>query len=127
MKKSDVYSFGVFLLELISGREVISLTFPGPEQHLVPWAHSLKEANNLAALIDSTLYHTFTEDAMKEFLDLIFQCVEPLGERRPTMNEVTNELDRILEKERGLTVAMVEGTTNVTLGSELFKRTVEGE
>lgn len=126
-EKSDVYSFGVFLLELISGREVISLTFPGPEQHLVPWAHSLKEANNLAALIDSTLYHTFTEDAMKEFLDLIFQCVEPLGERRPTMNEVTNELDRILEKERGLTVAMVEGTTNVTLGSELFKRTVEGE
>lgn len=126
-EKSDVYSFGVFLLELISGREVISLTFPGPEQHLVLWAHSLKEANNLAALIDSTLNQTFTEDAMKEFLDLIFQCVEPLGERRPTMNEVTNELDRILEKERGLTAAMVEGTTNVTLGSELFKRTVEGE
>lgn len=126
-EKSDVYSFGVFLLELISGREVISLTCPGSEQHLVNWAYSLKEANTLATLVDSTLNHTFTEDAMKEFLDLIFQCVEPLGERRPTMIEVTNELDRILEKERGLTAAMVEGTTNVTLGSELFKRTVEGE
>lgn len=126
-EKSDVYSFGVFLLELISGREVISSNCPGSEQHLVNWAHSLKEANKLASLIDSTLNHTFTEDGMNEFLDLIFQCVEPLGERRPSMNEVTNELDRILEKERGLTAAMVEGTTNVTLGSELFKRTVERE
>eukprot|EP01018_Ginkgo_biloba_P031090 Gb_25852 [translate_table: standard] len=119
--KSDVYSFGVFLLELISGREAISLDRPGAEQHLVNWAQYLMESKELVALIDGKLGSNFTAEAMKEFIELSFQCVEPVGERRPTMNEVAEVLDLILEKERGLTAPIGEGTAIVTLGSELFK------
>ncbi|KAH9288240.1 hypothetical protein KI387_032357, partial [Taxus chinensis] len=116
-EKSDVYSFGVFLLELISGREVLSLNSSGSERNLVNWAHSLQESNKLADFIDSTMNHNFTEESVKEFMDVALLCVELLGERRPTMNEVMKELDRILEKERGQTAATAEGAAVVKLGN----------
>jgi len=46
--------------------------------------------------------------------------VNPSGEQRPPMNYVVLELDRIHEKEMSLTTIMGEGTTTVTLGSQLF-------
>lgn len=84
-------------------------------------AHSLWELNKIAALIDSTIVPNFTAEAMKDYMDLTFRCMEPLGERRPTMNVVVKELDQILEKERGQTEATIEGAAVVKLGSELFK------
>ncbi|XP_057819646.1 leucine-rich repeat receptor protein kinase HPCA1 isoform X2 [Cryptomeria japonica] len=120
-EKSDVYSFGVFLLELISGCEALRLNSPASEQNLVNWAQSLRESNKLVALIDSKMNQNYTDEAIKDFMDVAFQCLEFKGERRPTMNEVRKELDRILEKERGQTADTVEGAAVVTLGSELFR------
>ncbi|XP_020094845.1 probable serine/threonine-protein kinase PBL21 isoform X1 [Ananas comosus] len=113
-KESDVYSFGVFLLELVSGREVRL------DRSIIEWAQNYQESSTFSAFVDQRMGSSFTSEGMREFLRLITWCVNPLSERRPPMNYVEMEIDRIREKEMSLTTIMGEGTTTVTLGSQLF-------
>ncbi|KAI3929731.1 hypothetical protein MKX01_025899 [Papaver californicum] len=115
-ERSDVYSFGVFLLELVSGREAMQSS--ESDQSLVEWDWS-----HLSTIIDHKLGSSYTAEVMKEFIQLTAQCVDTSSQRRPTMNHVVTELDRILEKERSLTTIMGEGTPIFTLGSQLFTTT----
>ncbi|XP_043703724.1 probable receptor-like protein kinase At5g18500 isoform X1 [Telopea speciosissima] len=119
-EKSDVYSFGVFLLELVSGREADQSVSSGLDQKLVEWAQNYQDSSNISSIIDRKMGRSFTTEGMKEFIQLTVHCVEFSSERRPTMNHVVAELDRILEKEMSLTTIMGEGTTTVTLASQLF-------
>lgn len=112
--KSDVYSFGVFLLELASGREAKS------DPSIIKWAQNYEDSSSISALVDHRMSSSSTVEGMREFLRLISWCVKPSSERRPPMNYVMLELDRIHEKEMSLTTIMGEGTTTVTLGSQLF-------
>ncbi|KAL5718669.1 hypothetical protein ACHQM5_011547 [Ranunculus cassubicifolius] len=91
--KSDVYSFGVFLLELVSGREATQSGSSTTTKSLVEW----------------------------EFMELIIRCVDLSSQRRPNMEHVVSEIDKILENEVRLTTVMGEGTPTVTLGSQLFR------
>ncbi|XP_010909093.1 probable serine/threonine-protein kinase PBL22 isoform X3 [Elaeis guineensis] len=111
---SDVYSFGVFLMELVSGREARS------DLHIIELAQSYQEPSNISTLVDQRMGSSFTSEGMSEFLRLIAWCLNPSSERRPPMNFVESELDRIREKEMSLTTIMPEGSTTVTLGSQLF-------
>lgn len=78
----------------------------------------------MSNMIDKRLVSSFTEECMEEFMVLIVRCVDGSSERRPGMNYVVMELDRILEKETNLTTVKGEGTPPiVTLGSQLFKAT----
>lgn len=112
--KSDVYSFGVFLLELVSGREAKS------DPSIIEWAQNYRDSSDISTLVDHRMGSSFTSEGMREFLRLISWCVNPTGERRPPMNFVVLELDRIHEKEMSLTTIMGEGTTTVIPGSQLF-------
>ena len=71
-------------------------------------------------LIDPRLAGNFTAEGMKELVGLAFQCLNPSSRRRPRMRLVATELDRILETEMSMTTFMGDGTTIVTLGSQLF-------
>ncbi|XP_072989681.1 probable serine/threonine-protein kinase PBL21 [Typha latifolia] len=113
-EKSDVYSFGVFLLELLTGREARF------EQSVIHWAENFQESSNISTLVDQKMGSSFTSESMRELLQLIVLCVNPFSERRPSMNYVEMEIDRIREKEMTLTTIMGEGTTTVILGSQLF-------
>ncbi|XP_010909568.1 probable serine/threonine-protein kinase PBL21 isoform X1 [Elaeis guineensis] len=115
--RSDVYSFGVFLLELVTGREARS------DQSIIELAQKYEEPTNISTLVDQRMGSSFTSEGMSEFLRLIAWCVNPSSERRPPMNYVELELDRIYEKEMSLTTIMPEGSTTVTLGSQLFTTT----
>ncbi|XP_077212324.1 putative leucine-rich repeat receptor-like protein kinase At5g49770 isoform X2 [Tasmannia lanceolata] len=119
-EKSDVYSFGVFLLELVSGREAAGSQFSESDQRVVDWVQNYRDTSDIAVIIDRRLSTGFTIEGMKEFIQLAVRCVNPSSERRPFMNYVVAELDRILEKEMSLTTVMGEGTPIVTLGSHLF-------
>lgn len=120
-ERSDVYSFGVFLLELISGREAMQSS--ESDQSLVEWVQNYQDWSHLSTIIDHKLGSSYTAEVMKEFIQLTAQCVDTSSQRRPTMNHVATELDRILEKERSLTTIMGEGTPIFTLGSQLFTTT----
>ncbi|THU54197.1 hypothetical protein C4D60_Mb10t22510 [Musa balbisiana] len=113
--KSDVYSFGVFLMELLCGRDVRS------DQRLIEWAQNYEDSIDISTIIDPRMVSSFTSEGMKEFLRLITWCLNPSSERRPAMDYVEIELQRIREKELQLTTVMGEGTTTVTLGSQLFR------
>ncbi|CAK9211222.1 unnamed protein product [Sphagnum troendelagicum] len=119
-EKSDVYSYGVFLLELVSGREAVNFNSPEPERNLVEWGRVLLHTGNLAAFVDVTLGDNFTEEAMQRLVEIGFNCVDISGEGRPSIVEVTKDVEEILEKERGLVAGPSHGHTTVTLGSELF-------
>ncbi|XP_077229483.1 putative receptor-like protein kinase At2g23200 isoform X3 [Tasmannia lanceolata] len=119
-EKSDVYSFGVFLLELVSGREASRSQISESDQSVVEWVQNYRDTSDISVIVDRRLGTSFTTEGMKEFIQLTAQCVNPSSERRPAMNYVVSELDRIREKEMSLTTVMGEGTPTVTLGSHLF-------
>lgn len=116
-ESSDVYSFGVFLLELITGREAASLAPQESRESLAQWLEAKFSSNEL---IDPRLGGGFTSEGMKEFVGLAFQCLNPSSRRRPKMRLVAAELDQILETEMSMTTIMGDGTSIITLGSQLF-------
>lgn len=70
--------------------------------------------------VDRRLVGSFTAEGMKDFIRLALQCMGFPGKRRPKMEMVVSELDRIRDKEITLTTVMGEGSTTVIPGSKLF-------
>jgi len=118
-KKSDVYSFGVFLLELVSGQEAIQFQFLDSGT-IHQWAEIYEDSSDVSNLIDKRMSKNFTEEGMQHFFQLAAWCLNRLGGMRPTMSLVVLELNRIQEKEIGMTTIMGEATPVLTLGSHLF-------
>ncbi|KAF3784181.1 Proline-rich receptor-like protein kinase [Nymphaea thermarum] len=113
-EKSDVYSFGVFLLELVSGCSAES------DESMIKWAQNRPDLSDAASIIDEKLVSSFTSEGMKRFIGLAVWCIHSSGQRRPTMNTVVLELERIHEREISMTTIVGEGTPTVTLASQLF-------
>ncbi|KAK0606920.1 hypothetical protein LWI29_006320 [Acer saccharum] len=117
-EKSDVYSFGVFLLELVTGEAAFHILTLGSYEALIQWVRTRLSSNDF---VDRRLVGTFTTDGIRDLIRLTLQCMSLPGERRPKMDMIVIELDRIHEKEMERTTFMGEGSAaTVTLGSELF-------
>ncbi|KAM7258115.1 hypothetical protein ACFE04_013856 [Oxalis oulophora] len=114
---SDVYSFGVFLLELVTGQEAVNIPSLESFESLIQWVKSQLSSNSF---VDQRLAGRFTSEGIRDLIMLTLRCMNYTGERRPKMEEVVDELERINEKEMALTTVMGESTTTITLGSELF-------
>ncbi|XP_074561755.1 putative leucine-rich repeat receptor-like protein kinase At5g49770 [Curcuma longa] len=112
--KSDVYSFGVFLLELVTGRDAAS------DKSIIHQARNYQDGSDISIPIDSRMGSNFSPEGMRAFARLIAWCLNSQSEERPSMRFIELELCRIHEKELSLTTIMGEGTTTVTLGSQLF-------
>ncbi|KAF3456185.1 hypothetical protein FNV43_RR00835 [Rhamnella rubrinervis] len=114
---TDVYSFGVFLLELVTGHEALHNENLGSSESLFQWVESRLSVNNF---VDRRLVGSFTTEGMRDFIRLILQCMSFPGRRRPKMETVVLELERIQEREMALTTVMGESTATITPGSLLF-------
>lgn len=81
------------------------------------------KAKNLQSLdnfVDKTVGDQ-SQHAVKQMMELALICVD-IGVRRPTMENVVKELERIEATEIGhLHSDHIQEIGNVTLGSELFK------
>ncbi|KAF8035293.1 hypothetical protein BT93_C1346 [Corymbia citriodora subsp. variegata] len=113
---SDAYSFGVFLLELVTGKAALNMISSGYES-LIQWVESRESLINL---VDPRIVGTFTMDGMRDLTRLTLSCIISPRKRRPKMDTIARELERIWEKEMALTTVMGEGTATITPGSELF-------
>ncbi|XP_059434709.1 proline-rich receptor-like protein kinase PERK3 isoform X2 [Corylus avellana] len=117
---SDVYSFGVFLLELVTGQEAFHNDSLGSNESLFQWVESRLALNDF---VDRRLVGSFTTEGMRDLIRLTLRCMSFPGKKRPKMEMVVQELERIQEKEMEMTTVMGEGTGSFPLGSTLFTST----
>ncbi|XP_004964046.1 wall-associated receptor kinase 5 [Setaria italica] len=93
--KSDVYSFGVVLLELLTRRKALALTTPEEERSLVAHFLAAMRDGRLNELLDTRIKGEVVGEVPKMVAMLSKRCLEMSSEKRPSMCEVAEELDRI--------------------------------
>ncbi|KQK00402.1 wall-associated receptor kinase 5 [Brachypodium distachyon] len=93
--KSDVYSFGVVLLELLTCRKALNLEELEEEKYLSSQFLLVVGENRLEEMLDPQIKDETSIEVLEQAAELAKQCLEMLGENRPTMREVAEELDRL--------------------------------
>ncbi|XP_051193705.1 wall-associated receptor kinase 5 [Lolium perenne] len=93
--KSDVYSFGVVLLELLTCRKALNLEELEAEKYLSSQFLLVLGENRLEEMLDPQIKSEQSIEVLEQAAELARQCLEMLGEKRPTMREVAEELDRL--------------------------------
>uniref|UniRef100_A0ACD5ZJF0 Uncharacterized protein n=1 Tax=Avena sativa TaxID=4498 RepID=A0ACD5ZJF0_AVESA len=93
--KSDVYSFGVVLLELLTCRKALNLEELEEEKYLSSQFLLVLGEKRLEEMLDPQIKSEQSIELLEQAAELARQCLEMLGEKRPTMREVAEELDRL--------------------------------
>ncbi|KAL6144169.1 hypothetical protein ACLB2K_054864 [Fragaria x ananassa] len=94
--KSDVYSFGVVLVELLSGQKPISSTRSQEEgRSLATHFIILMQDDRLFEIVDAQVLKEASREDILVVANLARRCLNLNGRNRPTMREVTAELEGI--------------------------------
>jgi hypothetical protein len=94
-----VYSFGVVLLELLTGRRAIDLDRPPVEQKLVDWARPyLSDRVRVLRIIDQKLEGQYSLRGAHKIASLTLSCLSEESKLRPTMKEVVEVLESVVNK-----------------------------
>lgn len=97
--KSDVYSFGVVLLELLTSQKAIDFNRDPDDVNLAVYVQRLVEEESLMDAIDPILKEgasTLEMETMKALGFLAVGCLEERRQNRPSMKEVTEEIEYIM-------------------------------
>jgi serine/threonine protein kinase len=95
-EKSDVCSFGVVLVELISGQKPIFSVSQTETRSLATHFIMLMEDNRLSDVLDARVKEGCQNEEVISVANLAKRCLNLNGKNRPTMREVTSELERII-------------------------------
>jgi serine/threonine protein kinase len=94
--ETDVLSFGVLLLEMISGKNAMSLNADCSLYTLVEWALPLIKQGNALAICDPRIKLPLCATALKHMAAIAVRCLRPsAGSRQPTMTEVVEVLTKV--------------------------------
>ena len=94
-EKSDVYSFGVVLAELLTGEKPVSSLRTQEGRSLVTYFILSMEENFLFDILDAQVKKNGDKKEIRLVADLAKKCLHMNGKRRPTMREVTIELEGV--------------------------------
>jgi len=94
-EKSDVYSFGVVLAELLTGEKAISSTRTQESKSLATYFIQSVDENNLFDIIDSQVLKEGKKEEIILVANLAKRCLDLNGKKRPTMKEVSMELEAV--------------------------------
>ncbi|KAF4376930.1 hypothetical protein F8388_022646 [Cannabis sativa] len=96
--KSDVYSFGVVLVELLTSEKAVSITRSKEGKSLATYFLIAMNENHLFEIVDTNLVkesQNHVNDQIVAVANLARKCLNLNGKMRPTMKEVSIELDKI--------------------------------
>ncbi|CAA2982419.1 wall-associated receptor kinase 2 [Olea europaea subsp. europaea] len=93
--KSDVYSFGVVLIELLSGQKPIVSSDTEDERSLAACFLMFMEQNCLHKFFDPIILEHDKDEDIIAVATLAYRCLNLNGKKRPTMKEVSMELENI--------------------------------
>ncbi|MED6193614.1 hypothetical protein PIB30_021266 [Stylosanthes scabra] len=100
-EKSDVYSFGVVLVELLTGQKPISsMREEEDAKSLASYFVVTMERECLFEIVDKRVMKEGEQEQIIGVANLAYRCLELNGRKRPTMKEVTFELERIRNLDR---------------------------
>ncbi|XP_042492855.1 wall-associated receptor kinase 2-like [Macadamia integrifolia] len=99
-EKSDVYSFGVVLVELLTGKKAVHSNGPGKETCLAMHFVTSTKEGRVWDILDDRVIPEGSKEQLHEVLKLAERCLRVKGEERPTMKEVTMELQRLSKYQR---------------------------
>ncbi|KAL2522593.1 putative LRR receptor-like serine/threonine-protein kinase [Forsythia ovata] len=93
--KWDVFSFGVVLLELLTGKIIISDEI-GPGLALGATTSSVEEKGKVLRMADVAIRVDVEgkEEALLALLKLGYSCISPVPQKRPSMKDVLQALER---------------------------------
>nr|AAV44115.1 unknown protein [Oryza sativa Japonica Group] len=102
--KSDVYSFGVVLLELLTCKRAIDFGRGADDVNLAVHVQRAAEEERLMDVVDPVLKDNATQlqcDTIKALGFLALGCLEERRQNRPSMKEVAEEIEYIMNIEAG--------------------------
>ncbi|KAF7829781.1 wall-associated receptor kinase 2-like [Senna tora] len=99
-EKSDVYSFGVVLIELLTGKKVVEVDRPEEDRNLAMYFISSMKNDRLLEVLDSRVVDEKNVGQLKEVAVLASRCIRVKGEERPTMKEVSMELEGLIAMQK---------------------------
>ncbi|KAJ1256428.1 hypothetical protein BS78_K028700 [Paspalum vaginatum] len=102
--KSDVYSFGVVLLELLTSKRAIDFGRGADDVNLAVHVQRAADEERLMDVVDPVMKERATQlqlDTMKALGFLALGCLEERRQNRPSMKEVAEEIEYIINIEDG--------------------------
>ncbi|KAJ8618119.1 hypothetical protein MRB53_014305 [Persea americana] len=118
-EKSDVYSFGVVLMEVLCGRPALDPDLSTEQVNVAEWALSWQEKGILEHVIDPALVGKINPASLRIFGEIAEKCLAELGVNRPTMADVSWNLEYLLQLEEAPMFPVVE-ENNMNHVSELY-------
>ena len=93
--KSDVYSFGVVLVELLTGKKPISFVRDEEERNLVSHFIALTKEDRLHQILQPQVAGEASRKDIHAIANLAMRCLRLNGKKRPSMKEVSMELEAL--------------------------------
>ena len=115
-EKSDVYSFGVVLAELLTGRMAFSFNMPESDRNLAKYFVSAVNGDYLFQILEDHIVTEGNIKLLKEVANIAKSCLSLRGEDRPSMKEVSMELEGLVIMEKhpwGSANVNIEETENL--------------
>ncbi|PKU68281.1 Wall-associated receptor kinase-like 22 [Dendrobium catenatum] len=94
-EKSDVYSFGVILAEMITGQRPLSNERPQSEMNLAIYFLLKMNDGKLQEILEQRVKNEGKREHVEAIAELARRCLKLKGEERPTMREVSAEIERV--------------------------------
>jgi serine/threonine protein kinase len=103
-EKSDVYSFGVVLVELLTGEKPISFARAEEDRNLVAHFIALTKEDRLLQILHPRVAREAGREDIDAISKLATRCLRWNGKKRPTMKEVSMELEALRKSQKCLEI-----------------------